>query len=114
FADARRYTDVDRARLAVVLDREAAHRAVEGVFERELQFVFDVAARPRGAGSRATRAALALAALPAAAEKRLEEIGERVRAAEHVVQVVLSDRPVAAALAGVEAAAERPAGLRAR
>src|SRR5438309_1424331 len=74
FADARRDSHVDGPRVAVVLDREAAHRAVIRVFETELDLLLDVAALARAAPAAAARPAAWLFAA-AAAEERVEEIG---------------------------------------
>src|SRR6185436_12818047 len=68
------YPDVDGARLAILLERQAPRCAVIGVLERELDFVFDVAtctlpcpaSCAAGAGARIH---------PSPAEERGEEVG---------------------------------------
>src|SRR5439155_8498254 len=50
-ADAGRNADVDRTGVAVVLDREAAHRSLIGILESQLELVLDVAAFARTAAA---------------------------------------------------------------
>src|SRR5262249_93994 len=106
-ADAGRDPDVDRARLTIVLDGDPARRPVIAVLERQLDLLLDVAAvmrlrRARRAAAAAARARLARRA--GASEERLEEIGERVVVAEHLVHLFRRHRPVAALAAGPAAA----------
>src|SRR6188474_203143 len=80
-ADAGRNPHIDRARLAIVLDREAAHRALVQVVEPELELLFDVAsgAGRRAGAARPSRTSPRLLRTRAAAKEGLKEIGERVR-----------------------------------
>src|SRR6185369_137110 len=87
-ADARRNPDVHRVRVPVEPHAEAAHRAVIRVFERQLQFLFDVPSGARSRAAAAARAAVRLARDATAAEERLEEVGEGVAFTEHLAHLV--------------------------
>src|SRR5262245_15431465 len=76
--DACRNPDIDRAGVAVVLDGKPAHGASVGVFERQLELLFHVAALPRSARACAAAAPPFVAAPRGPAEEGVEEIGERV------------------------------------
>src|SRR5206468_4214489 len=98
--DARRNTDFDGARVAVLLDRQPPGRAVIRILERELDFLLHVAP-----GARAARpAAPPPRALAGAAKERLEEVGKRVLVAEHLAHLIFGHRPEAAALRAAAAA----------
>src|SRR5262245_18129660 len=100
-ADARRNAHVDRASVAIMLDRQPPRRAVVSALEAELDLVFDVASGARPAGAPAAGARLT-SAKTATAEERLEEIREGVLAPEHLVHLFLRHR----AIAGLAAASE--------
>src|SRR5262249_4211346 len=104
-ADAGRDPHVNRARLTLVLDREAARRPAIDVFERKFDLLLDVAALPdvRGARLAGASAPACAGTRPAAAEEGLKEVGERVVAPEHLVHLFLGHRAVAA-FAGTAAA----------
>src|SRR4051812_40660575 len=99
-ADTRRNPNVDGARMAVMLDRQPAHRPVVGVFQSELDFLFDVTAGARTSSAPTARPRLVRGGA-AAAEERLEEIRERISAfaSEHLVQFFLRHGAVAGAAA---------------
>ena len=94
-------------RVPALLDRHPAGRAVERFVERQVDLVLDVAPllNPR----RATGPLPSACARSAAAEERLEEIGERILVAEEIPHLLFGHRPVttgAARVGRVGAAAE--------
>src|SRR5258708_5913358 len=99
-ADARRNADVHRPRVTVVLDRQATHGAVVGVFESQLDLLLDVAsgARCAAAAGAASAAAARRVSSEAAAEERVAEVGEGMLVAEHLAHLVFGHRAEAAAL----------------
>src|SRR5262249_20608156 len=108
-ADASRDPHVDSARLTIMLDGKAARRTVVDVFERQLDLLLDIAPVTCLLRARAAAAAAAASSRIAggrAAEERLEEVGERVVVAEHLVHFCRRHRAVAA-FAARPAAAER-------
>src|SRR5688572_29502533 len=108
--------------MPVLREGESLRRAVVGVLERQLDLVFDVAARTLAHAATATNSggSAGTTAAHSAAEERREEIREGIGVAEQLLHLFLSHRAVAAAPSAaadvdVEAAAEWPrAGLRAR
>ena len=113
-ADARGDAHVNRARVAVVIQREAPRRDMEGVLEGELDLVLDVAtlagSRAPAIGARPARAGAGLAlSETAAAEERREEVGERMLISEHLLHFLRRHRPeAAAALAATTAVVDVP------
>ena len=97
-ADAGRNPHVNRARLAVVLQRQAPHGAMVGIVETEHDLLFDVPAFPRSAGARAAPAPPGVFTHRArrAAEERVEEVREGVGIAKHVPHLFFAHRPEAA------------------
>src|SRR3954470_7000300 len=98
-ADAGRDAHVDGPRMAVVLQRDPAQRAVVRLVERELDGVLEVGADAGPAA--AARAPLLAIGRATAAEERREEVGETAAAAaEQFFHLLLRYGPILAAAAG--------------
>ncbi len=104
-ADAGRDADVHVARLAVVRDRKTARRAAEGIFERQLDLLFDVAPLARRPAASAASPRRPGARPLAAAEEGVEEIGERIGVSEHALHLFRRHRAESAAARSSAAAA---------
>src|SRR5262245_31093480 len=111
--DADRDPDVDAARVAPLLDRDPAGRAVERFLQRQLDVVLDVASLLRARRPRLPPAPARLARAAGAAEEGAEEVRERILVAEEVVHLFFGHRPVAARTTHVDRPGAALAGPRA-
>src|SRR5262249_26645780 len=112
FADPGGNPDVDGPCAAIVRDRESPGRALQRVFEIQLDLLLHVSAlsrraRPRGAAPRPRL----LSAAQATAKERVEEVGEGIRVAEHLAHLFFGHRAKTAA-AGPAAVVDVPARRR--